>query len=89
MWRKPATVVCLSLFSWSGEEEGNGERKKRKKKKKNLIQSRSIHILSAYLTDIAGVLCKFEIYVVDVGVLHNEASVETLGMILVKHKTSK
>lgn len=52
MWRKPATVVCLSRFSWSGEEEGNGERKKREKKKKNLVQSRSIHILSAYLTDM-------------------------------------
>ena len=79
--------ISLQLV-WGGGGEWR-EKEKEKKKKKNLIQSRSIHILSAYLTDIAGVLCKFEIYVVDVGVLHNEASVETLGMILVKHKTSK
>lgn len=37
----------------------------------------------------ASILCKFTFEVVNVGFLHNEASVETVGMILVKHETSK
>lgn len=35
------------------------------------------------------VLCEFKFYVPDVDFLHHEASVETLGTILVKHETSK
>lgn len=42
--------ISLQLV-WGGGGEWR-EKEKGKKKKKNLVQSRSIHILSAYLTDM-------------------------------------
>lgn len=54
MWRKPATVVCLSHFSWSGRRKKKKIKRERESRGRredegSLMQSRSIRILSAYL----------------------------------------
>ena len=88
IWRKPATVVCLSHFSWSGKKKKIKRERERKGKKASF--NLGAYIFGVHISDWhASVLRRFKFCVVDVGFLHNKASLETLGIETSKRLSNK